>query len=74
MSKGLVSIGLRVEATLRDELAKAAREDGRSMSSLIERVLMDWLREQGRAPKRSGPPPARKRRSLTAAAVAEALA
>lgn len=44
-------IGFRVEPELKDALEKAAKEDRRSLSSLVEIILIDWLRDKGYLPK-----------------------
>lgn len=40
-------IGFRVEPDMKAALEKAAAEDSRSVSSLIVKILNDWLRERG---------------------------
>lgn len=44
-------IAFRVDAPLKTALEKAARDDQRSLSSLIVKILTDWLREKGYLPK-----------------------
>lgn len=49
------SLGIRVQPETKAALEKAAKDDMRSLSSLIEKVLTEWLRENGYlkpAPKR----------------------
>lgn len=41
------ALGFRVAQDLKDGLEKAAAEDSRSVSSLIIKILTDWLRERG---------------------------
>jgi len=41
------SLGIRVEPEIKAALEKAARDDDRSVSSLVERVLKAWLIERG---------------------------
>ncbi|MFG1414059.1 ribbon-helix-helix protein, CopG family [Xanthobacter sp. VTT E-85241] len=45
------SLGVRVQPETKAALEKAAKEDVRSVSSLIEKILTDWLRERGYLPK-----------------------
>jgi hypothetical protein len=40
-------LGVRISPETKDALAKAAKDDMRSMASLIEKILVDWLRERG---------------------------
>ena len=40
-------LGVRVPASLRRALAIAAQDDTRSVSSLVQKVLGDWLRMRG---------------------------
>jgi hypothetical protein len=40
-------LGIRLPAEVKLALAKAAKADARSMSSMVEKVMTDWLREQG---------------------------
>lgn len=44
-------LGVRLEPEIREALTRAAREDGRSLSSLIAKILSDWLRAKGYLPK-----------------------
>lgn len=44
-------LGFRVEPELKAALEEAAKQDRRSVSSLIEIILTDWLREKGHLPK-----------------------
>lgn len=41
------SLGVRVQPEVKAALEKAAADDLRSISSLIEKVLTEWLREKG---------------------------
>jgi len=41
------SLGIRVQPETKAALEKAAKDDMRSLSSLIEKVLTEWLRENG---------------------------
>lgn len=45
------SLGVRVQPEVKAALEKAAKDDMRSMSSLIEKALTEWLREKGYLPK-----------------------
>jgi len=44
-------IAFRVDAEVKEALTKAAKEDRRSLSSLVEVILIDWLKEKGHLPK-----------------------
>jgi hypothetical protein len=41
------SLGIRVQPETKAALEKAAKDDLRSVSSLVEKVLVDWLRSKG---------------------------
>jgi len=41
------SLGVRVQPDTKAALDKAAKDDLRSVSSLIEKILVEWLRENG---------------------------
>lgn len=41
------ALGLRIEEKLKDAMARAAKDDHRSLASLIEKVMSDWLKEKG---------------------------
>jgi len=41
------SLGVRVELDIKAALERAAEDDHRSMASLIEKILAEWLRDQG---------------------------
>jgi hypothetical protein len=45
------ALGFRVEADMKAALEKAAADDSRSVSSLVIKILKDWLRERGYLPK-----------------------
>jgi hypothetical protein len=45
------SIGIRVEPELKDVIEKAAKADRRTMASLIEKVMVEWLKANGHLPK-----------------------
>jgi len=40
-------LGVRVEPEIKDALERAAKDDDRSVSSLVERILKGWLVEKG---------------------------
>lgn len=40
------SLGVRVHPETKAALELAAKEDHRSVSSLVEKVLIEWLRER----------------------------
>ena len=44
-------LGFRVEPEIKAALERAAKDDDRSVSSLVERVLKAWLVERGYLPK-----------------------
>jgi hypothetical protein len=41
------ALSLRVKRSVRDAIAEAAIADGRSSSALVERVMSEWLKENG---------------------------
>lgn len=41
------ALGLRIEEKLKDAMERAAKDDHRSLASLIEKVMSDWLKEKG---------------------------
>lgn len=40
-------LGFRIEREIKEALIEAAKDDHRSVSSLVELVLAKWLREKG---------------------------
>jgi hypothetical protein len=44
-------VNLRLEPSLKEAAEKAAADDHRSLTSLIEKLLSDHLRERGYLPK-----------------------
>jgi hypothetical protein len=50
-------MGIRLAQETKDALARAAKDDLRSLNSLIEKILTDWVKESGYAPE--PPKPAR---------------
>jgi hypothetical protein len=43
----LVPLGFRVENEMKEALEKAAADDERSLSSLVQKILREWLRSGG---------------------------
>jgi hypothetical protein len=43
-------VGLRLFPSMKSALEKAANDDHRTMASMAEKVLGDWLREKGYLP------------------------
>ncbi len=41
------SLGVRVQPEIKAALQRAAADDMRSMSSLIDKILIEWLRKKG---------------------------
>ena len=50
-------ISVRLEQETRDGIERAAREDKRTLNSMIEKALSDWLKERGYAPEPPKAPP-----------------
>jgi hypothetical protein len=48
------SLGIRIQPDTKAALEKAAKEDLRSVSSLVEKILVEWLRAKGYLPTASG--------------------
>lgn len=44
-------LGFRVEPEMKAALEKAAAEDSRSLTSMIIKILSDWLKDKGYLPK-----------------------
>jgi len=44
-------IAVRLDAQTKEALAKAAEKDGRSISSMVERIVSEWLKRQPRGRK-----------------------
>ncbi|GEO80970.1 hypothetical protein [Pararhodospirillum oryzae] len=44
-------LGFRVEPEVKDALTRAAADDDRSVSSLVERILKAWLQDRGYLPE-----------------------
>lgn len=40
-------LGVRLDEDVRKALSKAAKDDGRSLSSLIAKIIADWLKANG---------------------------
>ena len=56
-------LGVRSSEVTKAALAKAAQDDMRSMASLIEKILVEWLRENGYPQEPPKTPPTRRRKS-----------
>ena len=41
------SLGVRLQPEVKEALERAAKADVRSVSSMAEKILTDWLREHG---------------------------
>jgi predicted transcriptional regulator len=41
------ALSFRLEPELKQRLEKAAKADRRSLSSLVEKILADWVQDQG---------------------------
>jgi len=41
------SLGVRVQPETKTALEKAAADDLRTVSSLVEKILIEWLRKKG---------------------------
>jgi hypothetical protein len=41
------SLGIRVQSETKAALEKAAADDLRTISSLVEKILVEWLRKKG---------------------------
>lgn len=63
-------LGVRISEEAKAALAKAAKDDMRSMASLIEKILVEWLREKGYAQEAPKTPPTRRRKSEDASKTA----
>lgn len=50
MQKSL-PISFRLTAETKQALEQAAKDDSRSVSSLLDKLVSDWLRERGYLPK-----------------------
>jgi hypothetical protein len=44
-------LGTRVEHTLKKALERAAKEEKRSLSGLVEKILLDWITARREARK-----------------------
>ena len=61
-------IGVRISVEAKEALAKAAKDDLRSMASLVEKILTDWLREKGYLGEPPKAAPGRRRKAEPAPA------
>jgi hypothetical protein len=50
MTTKKIQLGARVDAAVKAALQKAATRDARSLSGLVEKILIDWLDEDGGGP------------------------
>jgi hypothetical protein len=41
------SLGIRLDPAVKVALEKAAQDDARSVSSLVQKVIAEWLRAKG---------------------------
>ena len=48
------SIGIRLEPDVKAAIEKAAEDDRRSVAALIEKVMVEWLRENRYLPPAAG--------------------
>jgi hypothetical protein len=46
-----IPLGARVEPPLKKALERAAREEARSLSGLVEKILLDWIKTRREARK-----------------------
>lgn len=53
MQKSL-PVSFRLPPETKSALEKAAKADSRSTSSLMEKLVTDWLKEKGHLPKETG--------------------
>jgi len=54
-------LAFRVESHLKQALEQAARADGRSVSNLVERILVEWLTANGHLDKPAAAPGQKRR-------------
>ena len=45
---------VRLDPDVKDAVAAAAARDGRSASNFLERLIIDWLRPNGKSSRRRG--------------------
>ena len=45
------ALAFRIDTDMKAALEVAAKEDSRSVSSLVDKILAEWLRDQGYLPK-----------------------
>lgn len=50
-----VPMSFRLDPALKDALARAAADDDRSVTKLVDRILRAWLTERGWIGEREGP-------------------
>jgi hypothetical protein len=51
VTKMKIPLGARVEPTLKRALERAAKEEARSLSGLVEKILLDWIKARREARK-----------------------
>lgn len=44
-------LGVRVDQKVKEALETAAKDDFRTVTSLVEKILVEWLRDKGYLPK-----------------------
>jgi hypothetical protein len=44
-------LGLRLFPSVKEALTKAAADDSRSVASLVEKILVEWLKAKGYLPR-----------------------
>lgn len=49
--KRTAPVGLRLFPSMKDALERAAADDHRTMASMAEKIISDYLREKGYLPK-----------------------
>ena len=45
--KKAAALGIRLDPEIKEALARAAEADRRTVSSMAEKILADWLKERG---------------------------
>jgi len=65
MAKSL-SLGVRLQPEVKAALERAAKEDLRSVSGLVEKILHDWLTEHGHMQAPAAPKAAARKKAEAA--------
>lgn len=47
------SLGVRVQPEVKKALERAAKEDVRTLSSMVEKIIVEWLTAKGYLPKKA---------------------